>query len=91
MGVYELSCLEMLMLWSMPWHCFQQENGVKLLELRAVNPEKYALTLLDSLFDDTEMASSCFESSKRSTKPPLPGAKIALLKGITCNRLIVVM
>ena len=55
---------------------------MNLLALRAVNPEKYALSLMDALFSDEEMASSCFAKSKRSTKPPLPHERIKLLEGM---------
>ena len=55
---------------------------MNLLLLRAVNPEKYALALMDALFADEEMASSCYAESKRSTKPPLEQSKIKLLEGM---------
>jgi len=51
------------------------------LSLRALNPEKYALSLMDALFGDEEMAGSCFSESNRSSKPPLPRAKTSLLEG----------
>jgi len=55
---------------------------VNLLAFRAVNPEKYALSEMDALFTDEEMANSCFATSKRSTKPPLPHDRIKLLEGM---------
>jgi hypothetical protein len=36
---------------------------------------------MDALFDDEEMASSCYSSTKRSKKPPLPEDKVMLLEG----------
>ncbi len=58
-----------------------QESGIDLLTLRAVDPGKYALQLMDVLFSETEMAKSCYQSSKRTTKPALDSAKINLLEG----------
>ena len=54
---------------------------MNLLSLRAVNPEKYALALMDALFSDEDMGGSCYAVSKRSTKPPLEQSKIQLLEG----------
>lgn len=54
---------------------------MNLLSLRAVNPGKYALAVLTALFTDEEMGKSCYAESSRSTKPPLPADKIALLEG----------
>ena len=48
-----------------------QSNGVNLLQLRAVNPEMYALALMDALFSDEDMAQCCFIPSKKSVKAPL--------------------
>ena len=59
-----------------------KENGVDLLKIRAVEPMKYALHLMDVLFTEEEMAESCYTSSSRSTKPGLDQNKIALLEGI---------
>ena len=58
-----------------------QENGINLLKLRAVDPEKYSLQLMDFLFTDQEMASSCYVASQRTKKPGLDAEKIALLEG----------
>jgi len=44
---------------------------VNLQALRVVNPEKYALSVMDALFTDEEMANSCFATSKRSTEATL--------------------
>lgn len=54
---------------------------MNLLGLRAVNPDKYALALMDALFDDETMASCCFQTTNRSTKPPLPRHKVKLIQG----------
>ncbi len=62
------------------WFELLQETGVRLLTIRALNPTKYTLALMDALFSDEEMGSSCF-SSKRGTKPQLPQAKIKLIEG----------
>ena len=59
-----------------------QENGVNLLQISAVNPQKYALALMDALFTEEEMSESCFKESKRSTKPPLDKERVKLLEGI---------
>ena len=48
-------------------------SGVILLHLSL---DKYALTLMDAICDDNEMAQCCFIQSNRSTKPPLERALI---------------
>ena len=53
-----------------------------LVHLMAVNPEKYALALMDALFTDEEIASSCYCVTKRSKKTPLPLEKKGILKFI---------
>lgn len=65
--------------------CFSQENGVNLLTIRAMNPIKYALALMDALFSDEEMASHCFSCGARGTKPKLPQEKIKLIEGNTIS------
>ncbi len=57
------------------------ENGVNLLTIRAEDPYKYALHLMDILFTDEEMASSCYVSSKRTKKPGLDPARVTVLEG----------
>lgn len=57
-----------------------QDKGVNLLTLQAPDPEKYALVLMDALFSDSEMATSCYVATKRSKKNPLPPEKIELLE-----------
>ena len=52
-----------------------------LLAVRAVNEEKYALQLMDILFTEEEMASSCYVASQRTKKPGLDCAKVRLLEG----------
>lgn len=53
-----------------------------MLNIRAAEPHKYALMLLDALFTDEEMASSCYAASKRSEKPELDRTRIRLLEGM---------
>ena len=53
---------------------------MNLLKLRVSNCEKYALLLMDALFTDEEMASSCYIETQRSKKSPLPKEKISLLE-----------
>ena len=47
------------------------------MSLTAKTPDKYALQLMDVLFTDHEMGSSCFISSKFSTKPGLDPKRVA--------------
>ena len=54
---------------------------MNLLKLRAVNPCKYALQLMDVLFTDSEMSTSCYASSNKSPKPGLDPTRVALLEG----------
>lgn len=58
---------------------------MRLLSLRAVNPEKYALTLMDAIFDDQEMGNCCFSRGNRAKKPALPASKVKLIEGILNN------
>ena len=51
------------------------------MAIKASDPEKYALALMDALFSDEEMSLSCYCETKRSTKPPLPPQRITLLEG----------
>ncbi len=52
-----------------------------MLTLRAVNAEKYALTLMDALFTDEEMTTSCFAKGSRSTKEALDPSKTKVMEG----------
>ena len=52
-----------------------------LLAIKAAEPEKYALSLMEALFTDSELAISCYSSTTRSTKTPLSKEKVALLEG----------
>ena len=61
-----------------------QDNGVNLLSIRAVEPDKYALSLMDVLFTEAEMASCCYDN-KKSSKPGLPPTKVQLLEGMCWN------
>ena len=54
--------------------------GGEFASIRASDPNKYALALLEALFTDEELGRSCYAKTSRSTKPPLPAEKIALLK-----------
>ncbi len=60
---------------------FLQGNGVNLLSLRAVDPAKYALQLMEVLFTEDEMATSCYIASHRTKKPGLNKQKVLLLEG----------
>ncbi len=59
-----------------------QENGIDLLTVRAVDPAKYALQLMDVIFTEAEMATSSYISSNRTAKPGLDVTRVALLEGI---------
>ena len=61
-----------------------QDKGVNLLTLRAPDPEKYALVLMDALFTDNEMATSCLTATKRSKKNALPADRVELLESKLC-------
>ena len=61
---------------------FLKENGVDLLAIKAAEADKYALALMEALFTDEELAQSCYSSTSRSTKTPLPKDKIELLEGM---------
>lgn len=54
---------------------------MNLLQVRAVDEEKYALQLMDALFSDEEMAVSCYIASQKSKKPGLNPKKVELLEG----------
>ena len=54
---------------------------MRLLGIRAQDPPKYALALMDAIFTDEEMGSCCFSAGKRSTEEPLPGDGVKLIKG----------
>ncbi len=55
---------------------------MNLLFIRAMNPIKYALSLMDALFTYKEIGSHCYSRGKRGTKEELPGEKVQLMKGI---------
>ncbi len=52
-----------------------------LLAIRAMNPIKYSLALMDALFSDQEMGSNCFSRGRRGTKQELPQEKVKLIQG----------
>jgi hypothetical protein len=54
-----------------------------LLSIKAVDAPKYALNLLNALFTDEELGSSCYKKKPRSKseKPPLSPKRVALLEG----------
>ena len=61
---------------------FLQERGVDLLSIRGTDPSKYAIQLMDILFTDQEMASSCYvASTKKTKKPGLDPVRVTLLEG----------
>ena len=58
---------------------------MNLLTLKASQPEKMALHLMDALFTDQEMGTCCFVGSSRSKKPALPQEKVSLIEGVYSN------
>lgn len=59
---------------------------MKLLNLRGGVPVKFALALMDAIFDDELMANSCYPGIKSKKQfPPLPGDKIKLIEGTNCK------
>ena len=60
-----------------------QDKGVNLLTLRVQDPDKYALVLMDALFTDNQMATSCLTATKRS-KNALPADRVELLESKPC-------
>ncbi len=55
---------------------------MQLLTIRALNPAKYALALMDAIFSDEEMSPYCFACGPRGSKQQLPQEKINLIAGI---------
>ena len=55
---------------------------MNLLSVRAIDPPKYALALMDILFTDEQMRQSVYKTSRHSPKPGLDCEKISLLEGI---------
>ena len=51
------------------------------MNIRAPDPGKYALNLMDVLFTDEEMRGSCFVATARTKKPALDITRVALLEG----------
>lgn len=62
-------------------HLYLQEQGVNLLNVRGSSADKYALNLMDVLFTEDELATRCYEVSKRTTKPGLDPKRVQLLEG----------
>ena len=60
-----------------------QEDGIDLLSIKAVDPAKYALNLMNALFTDEEMGSSCFKKrlGSKTEKPQLSPKRVGLLEG----------
>ena len=62
-----------------------QENGVSLFATWAGSQQNtYALSLMDIILTDKEMANCCYETSKRSAKPWLLQSKVQFLKDTCC-------
>ena len=57
------------------------------MSIRAEDPFKYALRLMDVFFTDQEMAELCYVPSKRTKKPGLNADKVAFLEGIRSLRI----
>ncbi len=60
---------------------YTQHNGMDLLAVRANDPCKYSLSLMDVIFTTDEMATCCYEATKRSKNPPLDKERVKLLEG----------
>ena len=52
-----------------------------LLAFKVAEADKYTLMLMDALFTEEELAGSCYQTTKRSTKPPLLKEKREFLEG----------
>ena len=52
------------------------------MSIRAINPGKYALSLMDALFSNEEMRAKCFSGTSRSNKEALPKEKVKLIEGL---------
>eukprot|EP00731_Ephydatia_muelleri_P034398 Em0058g4a len=61
---------------------FLTEDGIDLLSIKAVDPAKYALNLMNALFTDEEMGSSCFKKrlGSKTEKPQLSPKRVGLLE-----------
>ncbi len=55
---------------------------MNLMSISAINPVKYALSLMDALFSDEEMGAKCFSGTSRSNKEALPKEKVKLIEGL---------
>ena len=63
---------------------YQQDSGLKLLEIQASDIFKYSLQLLDALFSEDELSSSCYQVAGRGTpsnKPPLSPRRVKCMEG----------
>lgn len=67
-------CCDNFILFLLSW--YTQHNGVDLLAVRANDPCKYSLSLMDVIFTIEEMATSCYEETKRSKE------RVKLLEGM---------
>ena len=54
-----------------------------LLSIKAADPGKYALNLMNALFTDEEMGSSCYKKGlgSKSEKPQLSPKRVKLMEG----------
>ena len=63
---------------------YEQDSGLKLLEIRATDIFKYSLQLMDALFSEEELSSSCYQQAGRGTqsdKPPLSPRRVKCMEG----------
>ena len=63
---------------------YQQDSGLKLLEIRASDIFKYSLQLMDALLSEEELSSSCYQVAERGTpsdKPPLLPRRVKCMEG----------
>ena len=63
---------------------YLQDSGLKLLEIRASDIFKYSLQLMDALFSEEELSSSCYQVAGRGTPsdtPPLSPRRVKCMEG----------
>ncbi|KAL5473506.1 hypothetical protein EMCRGX_G027997 [Ephydatia muelleri] len=64
-------------------HNYISDSGLKLLEIRASDIFKYSLQLMDALFSEEELSSSCYQVAGRGTpsdKPPLSPRRVKCME-----------
>eukprot|EP00731_Ephydatia_muelleri_P023095 Em0015g678a len=64
-------------------HNYISDSGLKLLEIRGSDIFKYSLQLMDALFSEEELPSSCYQVAGRGTpsdKPPLSPRRVKCME-----------